>query len=179
MGKLGSIDMGNMARVLAQGFIVSGVLKCEQVFAFTPHQEKLRRNAECIGFQPISSFVELAISVDTLVMVCKPYQIEGVMGELGAARSGKALVSIVAGWDFARYENVLPVDTRFQSIMPNTPAIVREGVLLFGEKTSLEKDERQGLMDLFSTVGVVEEMPSALMVAAGMGMGCTPPSLTS
>jgi len=34
-------------------------------------------------------------------------------------------------------------------------------------------------MDLFSTVGVVEEMPSALMVAAGMGMGCAPPSLTS
>jgi len=142
MGKLGSIDMGNMAQALAQGFIASGALKCEQVFAFAPHQEKLRRNAECIGFQPVSSFAKLAISVDTFVMVCKPYQIEGVMGELGAALSGKALVSIVAGWDFARYESVLPADTHFQSVMPNTPAIVREGVLLFEEKTSLEKDER-------------------------------------
>lgn len=174
MESLGFIGMGNMAQALAQGFIASGALKGERVFAYAPHQEKLRANAERIGFQAVASLTELAAAADTLVMACKPYQIESVVAELGDALSGKALVSIAAGWDFARYESVLPSDTRFQFVMPNTPAMVREGVLLFEEKTSLEPAERKALMDLFATVGVVEEVPSALMAAAGTVTGCGP-----
>lgn len=174
MESLGFIGMGNMAQALAQGFIASGALKGERVFAYAPHQEKLRANAERIGFQPAASLTELAAAADTLVMACKPYQIESVVAELGDALSGKALVSIAAGWDFARYESVLLQSTRFQFVMPNTPAMVREGVLLFEEKTSLEKAERQELMDLFSTVGVVEVVPSRLMPAAGTVTGCGP-----
>ncbi len=174
MESLGFIGMGNMAQALAQGFIASGALKGERVFAYAPHQEKLRANAERIGFQPVASLTELAAAADTLVMACKPYQIESVVTELGDALLGKALVSIAAGWDFARYESVLPQSTRFQFVMPNTPAMVREGVLLFEEKTSLEKAERQELMDLFSTVGVVEVVPSRLMSAAGTVTGCGP-----
>lgn len=174
MESLGFIGMGNMAQALAQGFIASGALKGERVFAYAPHQEKLRANAERIGFQPVASLTELAATADTLVMACKPYQIESVVAELGDALLGKALVSIAAGWDFARYESVLPQSTRFQFVMPNTPAMVREGVLLFEEKTSLEKAERQELMDLFSTVGVVEVVPSRLMSAAGTVTGCGP-----
>lgn len=174
MESLGFIGMGNMAQALAQGFIASGALKGERVFAYAPHQEKLRANAERIGFRPVASLTELAAAADTLVMACKPYQIESVVAELGDALSGKALVSIAAGWDFARYESVLPQSTRFQFVMPNTPAMVREGVLLFEEKTSLEKAERQELMDLFSTVGVVEVVPSRLMSAAGTVTGCGP-----
>lgn len=174
MESFGFIGMGNMAQALAQGFIASGALKGERVFAYAPHQEKLRANAERIGFQPVASLTELAAAADTLVMACKPYQIESVVAELGDALLGKALVSIAAGWDFARYESVLPQSTRFQFVMPNTPAMVREGVLLFEEKTSLEKAERQELMDLFSTVGVVEVVPSRLMSAAGTVTGCGP-----
>ena len=174
MESLGFIGMGNMAQALVQGFIASGALKGERVFAYAPHQEKLRANAERIGFQPVASLTELAAAADTLVMACKPYQIESVVAELGDALLGKALVSIAAGWDFARYESVLPQSTRFQFVMPNTPAMVREGVLLFEEKTSLEKAERQELMDLFSTVGVVEVVPSRLMSAAGTVTGCGP-----
>lgn len=174
MESLGFIGMGNMAQALAQGFISSGALAGEHVFAYAPHQEKLRANAERIGFQAVASLTELAGAADTLVMACKPYQIESVVAELGDALSGKALVSIAAGWDFARYESVLPQSTRFQFVMPNTPAMVGEGVLLFEEKTSLEPAERKALMDLFATVGVVEEVPSALMAAAGTVTGCGP-----
>ena len=174
MESLGFIGMGNMAQALAQGFISSGALAGEHVFAYAPHQDKLKKTAERIGFKPVSSLADLASSADTLVMACKPHQIERVLEELGDALSGKALVSIAAGWDFARYESVLPSGVRFQFVMPNTPAMVREGVLLFEEKTSLEKAERQELMDLFSTVGVVEVVPSRLMSAAGTVTGCGP-----
>lgn len=174
MEHLGFIGMGNMAQALAQGFIGSGAVAKEDVFAFAPHQEKLRATAERIGFVPVASLAELAASADTLVMACKPYQIEGVVDKLGSALSGKALISVAAGWDFARYEKVLPEGVRFQFVMPNTPAMVGEGVLLFEDANSLEDAERAQIMELFGSVGVAEEMPSALMGIAGTITGCGP-----
>ena len=138
MERFGFIGMGNMAKALADGFIASGALQKEQVFAFAPNQEKLRKNAETIGFTPVGSLKELAAQCDTLIMACKPYQIEGVLSEIGDQIKGKVLLSIAAGWDYARYSACPYMDqVRIQFIMPNTPAMVREGILLFEEIHSL------------------------------------------
>jgi pyrroline-5-carboxylate reductase len=174
MEHLGFIGMGSMAGALAQGFIASGALGKDQVFAYAPHQEKLKANAERIGFSPVATLQELAEKADTLLVACKPYQIEDVVAELADALPGKALISVAAGWDYARYQEVLPKGVRFQFVMPNTPAMVGEGVLLFEDRNSLEPEERTQIMELFGSVGVVEEIPSALMGIAGTITGCGP-----
>ncbi|WP_294156743.1 pyrroline-5-carboxylate reductase [uncultured Selenomonas sp.] len=174
MKKLGFIGMGNMAQALAQGFIASGSIEKADVFAYAPHQDKLRKNAERLGFTPCASLQELARACDTLVMACKPYQIEDVIAELKDVLPGKALVSIAAGWDFARYEKALPADVRVQFVMPNTPAMVGEGVLLFEETNSLNAEERKQIWDLFSAVGRTVELPSHLMGIGGTVTGCGP-----
>lgn len=174
MEHLGFIGMGSMAGALAQGFIGSGALRKDQVFAYAPHQEKLRANAERIGFSPVATLGELAEKADTLLLACKPYQIESVVAELRDQLPGKALISVAAGWDFERYQKVLPEGVRFQFVMPNTPAMVKEGVLLFEDRNSLEPEERAQIMELFGSVGVVEEIPSALMGIAGTITGCGP-----
>ncbi len=174
MEHLGFIGMGSMAGALAQGFISSGALRKDQVFAYAPHQEKLKVNAERIGFVPVATLGELAEKADTLLLACKPYQIEGVVAELRDQLCGKALISVAAGWDFERYQKVLPEGVRFQFVMPNTPAMVKEGVLLFEDRNSLEPEERAQIMELFASVGVVEEIPSALMGIAGTITGCGP-----
>ena len=58
--------------------------------------------------------------------------------------------------------------------MPNTPAKVGEGVMLFEETNSLEAEERQERMDMFSALGLVEEIPTHLMGIAGTLTGCGP-----
>ena len=117
---------------------------------------------------------ELLGAADTVVMACKPYQIEAVLEENRGALAGKALISIAAGWDYARYEPLVDERTRVQFIMPNTPAMVGEGVMLFEETNSLEAEERQELMDMFSALGLVEEIPTHLMGIAGTLTGCGP-----
>ena len=174
MKKLGFIGMGNMAQALAQGFIASGSIEKADVFAYAPHQDKLRKNAERLGFTPCASLQELARACDTLVMACKPYQIEDVLGEIYEELKGKALVSIAAGWDFQKYQGKVPGNTRVQFIMPNTPAMVQEGVLLFEETNSLNAEERKQIWDLFSAVGRTVELPSHLMGIGGTVTGCGP-----
>ena len=124
--------MGNMAKALATGFIQSGSIAKENVYAFAPNQKKLQNNANEIGFTPVASLEELLNEADTLIMACKPYQIQGVLDEIGSGLKGKTLVSIAAGWDFASYGQHMDTSTiNFQFVMPNTPAMAREGVFLF------------------------------------------------
>ena len=45
MEKLGFIGMGNMGGALADGTIRAGVIDKEQVYAFAPHQDRLKERA--------------------------------------------------------------------------------------------------------------------------------------
>ena len=55
MKKFGFIGMGNMAQAMSEGFIASGKVACENIYAYAPNQEKLRCNGERIGFTPCGS----------------------------------------------------------------------------------------------------------------------------
>ena len=58
--------------------------------------------------------------------------------------------------------------------MPNTPAMVGEGVLLFEEKNSLLEEERAEVKKLFEALGIVIELPVHLMGIGGALTGCGP-----
>ncbi len=174
MYRLGFIGMGNMAKALASGFLSSGKIEGTDIAAYAPNQKKLEDNAAKIGFQPKASVRELAEQSRIVLMACKPYQIEQVLKETGDLLKGKALVSIAAGWDFAKYQNYLDPSVRVQFIMPNTPAMVGEGVLLFEETSSLLPEEKEEIRALFETVGLVTELPSRLMGIGGAVTGCGP-----
>lgn len=172
--KIGFIGMGNMAQAIAAGFIYSGKIDGADVYAYAPNQDKLKANALKVGFVPAPTLKALVQSVDTVIIACKPYQIDSVLEEVGKDIKGKMLVSVAAGWDFADFHERLGDDVRIQCIMPNTPAMVGEGVLLFERTNSLKEVEYAEIRDLFASLGMVEEMPSELMGIGGAVAGCGP-----
>ncbi len=174
MKKIGFIGMGNMAQAIADGFVAQGVADKADVYAYAPNQDKLRANAERIGFVPMASLAELIEACDTLIMACKPYQVASVIRDAGDAMDGKALISIALGWDFAAYARVLPDDARIQFVMPNTPARIGDGIFLFEAIYTLEEQERMQVMDAFSGLGMVRELPAHLMGIGGAITGCGP-----
>ncbi len=174
MERLGFIGMGNMAQALCAGFVNSGKIAAESVYAYAPHYDKLVKNSEKYGFTPCKTLAELVDAVDTVIMACKPYQINDVLVEIGERLHGKALVSVAAGWDFKKYSEYFDSSVRVQFVMPNTPAMVYEGVMLFEAQNSLEEEERIQIKELFAAVGIVEELPSNLMGIGGAVTGCGP-----
>ena len=174
MERLGFIGMGNMAQALCAGFVNSGKIAAESVYAYAPHYDKLVKNSEKYGFTPCKTLAELVDAVDTVIMACKPYQINDVLVEIGERLHGKALVSVAAGWDFKKYSEYFDSSVRVQFVMPNTPAMVYEGVMLFEAQNSLEEEERAQIKELFAAVGIVEELPSNLMGIGGAVTGCKP-----
>lgn len=174
MKKLGFIGMGNMAGAIADGLISKGLMSANDVYAYAPNKEKLQKNAEKIGFVPVESLLKLMDKADTVVMACKPYQVEGVLQEIGNMLSGKALISIALSWNYEKCTAMLPADVRVQFVMPNTPAKVGEGVFLFEQENSLTKEERMQMMDLFGALGMVAELPASLIGIGGAVTGCGP-----
>lgn len=172
--KLGFIGMGNMAQALCGGFVSSGKISKDDVFAYAPTYEKLVKNADLFGFNPCVDLNEMVKSCDVLVMACKPYQIENVLKNIGDDLKGKALVSVAAGWAYDKYMTYLDSSVRVQFVMPNTPAMIGEGVLIFEDKNSLSKDERNEIKELFEATGKIVELPSSLMGIGGAISGCGP-----
>ena len=172
--KLGFIGMGNMAAALARGVVASGKVAPADLYAFDPASEKLAQMAAELGFTPVNSEKALADAVDMVIMACKPYHVKGALDAMGKALSGKALLSIALGWDHAEYSEVLGADVRVQFVMPNTPAMVGEGMFLFEQTTSFTADELAFATDLLAAIGVVETLPSNLMGIGGALSGCGP-----
>ena len=177
MKKFGFIGMGNMAQAMSEGFIASGKVACENIYAYAPNQEKLRCNGERIGFTPCGSLRELAENCDTYIMACKPYQVEQVLLELKEIRGlkGRTLLSVAAGWDFEAYAAHIDCrETAVQYIMPNTPVAVGKGTFLMEETSSMKDEDRIVITDILSALGTVINMPGRLMDAATAVSGCGP-----
>ncbi len=177
MEKIAFIGMGNMAQALVAGFVKTGRVRAENVAAFAPNQQKLAANAAKFGFKPCATLLEAIESAPVIFVACKPYQIEGVLEEAGKSLEGKTIVSIALGWNFHTYEKCFAGFTdkpRVQFVMPNTPAMVGEGVFLFEKSNSLKDEDRKELMELFAELGVVEELPDNLMGIGGAISGCGP-----
>ncbi len=172
--KLAFIGMGNMATALLRGFLASGKLSSGDVTAFDPYQEKLQEKAAALGFAPAATAAEAVKAADTVLIACKPHQVEGALADIKDLLIGKALLSIALGWDHARYAALLPSGVRVQFIMPNTPAMVGEGVFLFEETTTLTDTELAAVQELFAAVGMVKTLPSSLMGIGGAISGCGP-----
>ena len=174
MNKLAFIGLGNMGRAICSGLISGGAMAAGDILGYAPHWEKLSAYARETGIRPCRSVLEAVEGADTVLIAVKPYVIEGVLAELRAALRGKALVSVALGYDCARLTALVDSSTRVQFIMPNTPAMVGAGVMLFEQATTLEAAERRELMDKFGVLGVVEELPSSLMSIGGTLSGCGP-----
>lgn len=172
--KISFIGMGNMAQAIAAGFVNSGKLSGSDIFAYAPTWEKLVANSEKIGFTPCHSMAEAVTAGDIIIMACKPYQLNDVLSKIKDDLSGKAIVSVAAGWTFKTFADIVGDSVRIQCIMPNTPAMVGEGVMLFENANTLTEEELSYIKELFSALGIIETLPTELMRIGGAISGCGP-----
>lgn len=174
MKKLGFLGAGNMGGALIRGLIEFGAIDADNVYVCGHHPEKLRAFSKELGFHISESLEQMAKDTDAILFAVKPYHIEAVLEESGDCLKDKIMLSVISGYDFDRYEKLLPPSVRHLYIMPNTPSSVGEGVLMFEEKHNLTESEHAWVFDMFSKIGSVFTLPSRLMPAGAAVAGCGP-----
>ena len=174
MKKLGFIGMGNMGSAILLGAINSGFLTGENTIAFDINADKIKAlNAQC-GMSIAKSSRDVIQNSQMVLIAVKPIHVEDILTEFKDLLKEKTLLSIAAGWSYARYKEIVDASTRICTIMPNTPAMVGEGMTLIDSTNDLTTEQLLFVRNLFASLGKVEEMPSHLMAVGAALSGCAP-----
>lgn len=172
--KIGFIGMGNMASAIAGGIIKSNFIVGSEVYGYDIDQNKLAKMNQEFKINQCTSEKELVSSVDLVILAVKPNIVESVITKVKDELANKAVISIVAGYNHERYNELLLSSTRHLTIMPNTPALVLNGMTLFEKENSLTETELDYATKMFSSIGEVVILPSYQMKAGGSISGCGP-----
>ncbi|MGM0471270.1 MAG: pyrroline-5-carboxylate reductase [Bacillota bacterium] len=173
MKQIGFIGAGAMAEALISGLVAQEV-QPKQVIASDISAQRRKLIEEEYQITVTADNKEVVAESDYVILAVKPQVLEQVMTEIEHLfTSEQKLISIAAGVSIAQLEELLTIKLPIVRIMPNTPALVKEGALAYalGE----DADDKLGaeIEDLFSAVGSVvqvkEELMSAVTGLSGSG----------
>ena len=152
------IGAGVMGETLLSGLVRAGRGAADLVVV----EKRAERAAELTDKYgvPVVDDVAAAAAADTVLLVIKPQDMAGVLDELAPAlRAGQLLVSLAAGITTAFVESRVPEGVAVARVMPNTPALVDEGMAAISPGTWCEESHLAEASALMSAVGKVVEVP--------------------
>jgi len=125
--KIGVIGCGKMASAILSGIANMKILNSKNIYVFDINADLSFQLAEKFGFNIVSSLKELFDNCNAIMFCTKPFVINELLYEIKNYYSSQLLLSILAGVKIEKFENVLN-NPRVIRIMPNTPALVNEGM---------------------------------------------------
>ena len=116
----------------------------------------------------------VAARAETVLLAIKPQIFPVVAAQLQPHLQAKLVISIMAGISIAQLEVAFP-DVAAIRVMPNTPALVGEGMTALSFGKSVTEEDKQEARALFESVGRVISVPEtqmdAITAVSGSGPG--------
>ncbi len=161
---VGMIGVGNMGSAVMRGIVDADYIKPSQLFAYDVSYKKLKELEDDIpGITLMHSCYELAQNVDLVILAVKPIYMEDVIDEIRPVLAGKSVLSIAAGWTVAMLEKALRnTGAAYLRVMPNTPALVGEGMTALCDDSTFTKDDFDFAKGIFDAVGKTKVLPERL-----------------
>ncbi|MCE4055127.1 pyrroline-5-carboxylate reductase [Pseudomonas sp. Au-Pse12] len=171
--RIAFIGAGNMAASLIGGLRAKG-LEAAQIRASDPGAETRAKVAAEHGIQVFADNAEAIDGVDVIVLAVKPQAMKAVCQALRPSLQPQQLVvSIAAGITCSSMNNWLGAQPIVRC-MPNTPALLRQGVSGLYATAQVSAQQRQQAEELLSAVGIAlwldqEQQLDAVTAVSGSG----------
>jgi pyrroline-5-carboxylate reductase len=172
--RFGVIGAGNMGEAIIRGFLKSASAENVVLSVYDTCKDKAGALAAELKLTSANSLEELIDQSEVLLIAIKPNVCTHVFSEQFEHFSGKAVISIAAGWGGEKLKTALPKSTRILRVMPNTPAMIGEGMIVFEAGDTLTAGEKTFAETLFSSVGEVVTVEAKLMDAVTAVSGSGP-----
>ena len=163
---LGFIGFGKMASAICKGVINSGFIKPCNIYAYDVNFEHLKEAAEELKINAVVDVKTLAKNVSNILVATKPFVVDDVLSNLKDVADDKLIISILAGITIQKYEDNLP-NSRIIRVMPNTPAMVNEGMSVVCRGNKSTDDDLQFVLG--SAISLDETQINAVTAVSGSG----------
>lgn len=171
MAKIGFIGMGNMGYAMLKGALK--VYDPSEIYFTCPSKEKCEKIYKETGVRYAESNAECANNAKYIILAVKPQMYDVVLKNIhNVISEDNVIVSIAPGISIKDIKLNLGHNIRVVRAMPNTPALVGEGMtgICYNSTdfTFLEKDEIEKFFNSFGKVVTVNEnLMSAVVCASG------------
>ncbi len=172
MGLVAVIGAGVMGETLLSGLIRAGRPAADLVVTERRPDRAAELRAK-YGVEVIGNG-EAVEKADTVVLVVKPQDMGAVVDEIaGSVKPGALVVSLAAGITTEFLEQRLPAGTPVVRVMPNTPALVDQGMAAISPGAHCDDEHLAHAESLLSAVGkvvqVAEKHQDAVTAISGSG----------
>ena len=152
--KIGFIGAGKMASAIIKGLLNSNFIQSNNLIASQAEIETLEEKSKELGIQVVLDNKKVIEFSDVIIIATKPNQVVDILKEITPyVTEKKLLVSIAAGITTKKLETNLPPKTHVIRVMPNTPALVGEGMSALVGGTYATNADLSYAQNLLSNIG--------------------------
>lgn len=160
---IGFIGSGNMGQAMIGGIIKSELVDSKNIIVSDLDQKKLDFIAGEYKTQVTTDSVELVKKSDIIFLAIKPNIYSIVLKQIKEyVTEGKIIISIAPGQTLESLEERLGKNIKIVRAMPNTPALVCEGMAAICKNSNVTAEELSFVKQLFESFGKAEEISEYL-----------------
>lgn len=173
--KIGFIGSGNMAKAMIGGIIKSGLLKSNMITSSALTESTLKSIEKEFGINTTTDSREVVKNSDIIVVAVKPNVYDNVLESVkDLIDDNKIIVTIAAGKTIASIESIIGSDKKIIRTMPNTPALVNEGMSALCKNKNITDEELTIVKTIFESFGKAEIVGEYLIDAVIGASGSAP-----
>ena len=172
--KTGFIGCGNMASAIIGGILSSGISTPEDLVASDSSPAARERIVKELKISSASNR-ETAMQSDILFLSVKPQFYPDVISEIAdCVRPETVIVTIAPGKTLAWLREQFGRDLKIVRTMPNTPAMVKEGMAGVCPNAQVTEEDLARVMAILESFGKAEVVPEHLLDVVTSVSGSSP-----
>lgn len=168
--KIGFAGGGKMAEAIMRGLAAHAGGR--NILVHDPSRKRVDHLKKTYRVKSVRSNLDLVRNSDVIVLAVKPADIAAVCKEVTDNSKGKLFISVAAGVTLSYLRERLG-NARVVRTMPNTPALVGQGITVIASSSTTMKKDIVTTSKLFSRVGDVlvmeEKFIDAVTAVSGSG----------
>jgi len=154
---LGIIGAGNMASSIIKGVIKDKLYNPNQILVYDVLAHQLDKIAHETSISTAMNNIELLEKCSTVIIAVKPNAYSVLLDEIvDAITPHHILISIAAGVATDYIKKRIRNKCRVIRVMPNTPAMVGEGMSAICKNHEFEEEEIRKIKSIFLSLGKIE-----------------------
>ena len=161
--KLGFLGGGNMSQAILKGLLSASVINPKEIIVSDVDSKKLNSLKKDFKINTTLKNREAVKDSDVIIISVKPQNIDEVLQESSDLAQGKKLfISVAAGVSITKITSLLSgkqsKKLAVARTMPNTPALVLQGVTAISFSDHVKKSDKQIVRQIFEAVGKTVEV---------------------